>query len=69
MNQPFSELLILSPATLVILFIRNLISGPLGKELGWRAFFLTELQKKHTLLKSAIIMGILWGFKHRVRFL
>nr|WP_237728556.1 CPBP family glutamic-type intramembrane protease [Paenibacillus sp. OSY-SE] len=35
------KLIILSPATLVILFIRNLISGPLGEELGWRAFFLT----------------------------
>ena len=63
-NKILSELVILSPVTLVILFFSNIISGPLGEELGWRAFFLTELQKKHKIIKSGIITGILWGFWH-----
>lgn len=63
-HKSLSELIILSPVTLVILFFQNLISGPLGEELGWRAFFLTEIEKNNTLIKSAIITGVLWGFWH-----
>lgn len=39
-------------------------AGPLGEELGWRGFLLPELQKKHTNLKSAIIIGIIWFVWH-----
>lgn len=63
-NKTISELLILSPITLIALFFSNIISGPLGEELGWRAFFLTELQKKHSIIKSGIITGLFWGFWH-----
>lgn len=35
-----------------------------GEEIGWRGFLLPELNKKHTLLKSSIILGILWGVWH-----
>jgi membrane protease YdiL (CAAX protease family) len=56
--------LILSPITLIEIFFLTLISGPLGEELGWRAYFLTELQKKYNPMKSAIITGIFWGFWH-----
>jgi membrane protease YdiL (CAAX protease family) len=39
-------------------------AGPLGEELGWRGFLLPELQKKHTNLKSAIIIGCIWFIWH-----
>tara|TARA_R110002111_G_scaffold241492_1_gene303240 strand:- start:28 stop:855 length:828 start_codon:yes stop_codon:yes gene_type:complete len=39
-------------------------AGPLGEELGWRGFLLPELQKKHTNLKSAIIIGVIWFIWH-----
>ena len=39
-------------------------AGPLGEELGWRGFLLPELQKEHTNLKSAIIIGVIWFIWH-----
>ncbi|MCH1626027.1 CPBP family intramembrane glutamic endopeptidase [Ferdinandcohnia quinoae] len=45
-------------------FFDNLIRGPLGEELGWRGYALNELQKKYSALRSALIVGVLWGFWH-----
>jgi len=42
----------------------GLYAGPLGEEIGWRGFLLPELQKKHTNLKSAIIIGVIWFIWH-----
>jgi membrane protease YdiL (CAAX protease family) len=39
-------------------------AGPLGEEIGWRGFLLPELQKKHSNLKSAIIIGVIWFVWH-----
>lgn len=50
--------------TLILLFGKNLISGSIGEELGWRGFVLNELQKKYSPMKSAIIVGAVWGFWH-----
>lgn len=49
---------------LLIAFIDSLVRGPLGEELGWRGYALSELQKKYSPLLSAIIIGFLWGFWH-----
>lgn len=46
------------------MFFQNLLSGPTGEELGWRGFALNELQKKHSHLKSALIIGFWWGLWH-----
>ncbi len=45
-------------------FFRNLLSGPLGEELGWRGFALLELQKKYSALVASIIIGFWWGLWH-----
>lgn len=58
------EQLTASWTSLLILFCYNLILGPLGEELGWRGFVLNELQKRFNPLKSAIIVGVIWGFWH-----
>ncbi|MFJ7666427.1 lysostaphin resistance A-like protein [Lysinibacillus sp. NPDC097195] len=58
------EQLSASWGSLLILFCYNLILGPLGEELGWRGFVLNELQKRFNPLKSAIIVGVIWGFWH-----
>ncbi len=43
-------------------FIKTLLSGPLGEELGWRGgFALLELQKKYSPLIASIIIGFWWG--------
>ncbi len=59
-----STLVVSSFSTLVSSFLMCFIKGPLGEEIGWRAFFLTELEKKYGLLKAAIITGLLWSFWH-----
>lgn len=48
----------------IYLFAKNLFAGPLGEELGWRGFALNELQKKHSPIKSSIIIGFWWGLWH-----
>ncbi|PKL24468.1 MAG: hypothetical protein CVV47_08455 [Spirochaetae bacterium HGW-Spirochaetae-3] len=42
----------------------NITSGPSGEELGWRGYALNALQKKHSPLVSAILIGLLWGAWH-----
>jgi len=49
---------------LLYYFLKTLLSGPLGEELGWRGFALMELQKKHAPLKASIIIGFWWGLWH-----
>ncbi|TQR36952.1 CPBP family intramembrane metalloprotease [Lysinibacillus sphaericus] len=49
---------------LIYFFFKNLLSGPLGEELGWRGFAQMELQKKHSPLKASIIIGFWWGMWH-----
>ena len=63
-KKPFYELIITSPLPLFYMLPFHLSSGPLGEELGWRAFLLPEIQKKLSLLKSGFIVGLIWGFWH-----
>lgn len=50
--------------TMLFALLDNLVRGPLGEELGWRGYALNELQKKYSPLKSALLVGVLWGFWH-----
>lgn len=49
---------------LLFAFLDQLVRGPLGEELGWRGYVLNELQTKYSPLRSALIVGVLWGFWH-----
>ena len=40
------------------------LTGPIGEELGWRGFLVPELFKKHSLLVSSVMTGVLWGLWH-----
>lgn len=52
-------------ATVIVLgFFNMLIRGPLGEELGWRGYALGQLQKKHSPLRSSLIISVVWGFWH-----
>ncbi|WP_123056250.1 CPBP family intramembrane glutamic endopeptidase [Virgibacillus profundi] len=59
-----SAILFTSPGLLLIAFLDSLVRGPLGEELGWRGYALNELQKKYSPLRSALIVGVLWGLWH-----
>lgn len=64
-NNILSSTLSFSGVTMFLgIFLSNLVSGPLGEELGWRGYVLNELQKKKSPLISALIVGSLWGFWH-----
>jgi membrane protease YdiL (CAAX protease family) len=57
----FDKLAYLSIPTILL---AGLYAGPLGEELGWRGFLLSEFQKKYSNLKSAIIIGFIWFIWH-----
>jgi len=63
-NEVDSIFTISSWGMLIYFFFKNLLSGPLGEELGWRGFAQIELQKKHSPLKASIIIGFWWGIWH-----
>lgn len=45
-------------------FLYTLLIVGIGEETGWRGFMLPELQKRFSPLKSAVILGLIWGFWH-----
>ncbi|MCP4299765.1 MAG: CPBP family intramembrane metalloprotease [Gammaproteobacteria bacterium] len=57
-----------SPSGLLILFtlplLRNLTTGPIGEEAGWRGYLLPKLLEKFSALTASIIVGFLWGIWH-----
>lgn len=64
-GQPlFSLVADASIGTLVIMFATSLIRGPLGEELGWRGYLQLELNKRFSLLKSSLIVGVIWAVWH-----
>jgi CAAX amino terminal protease family. len=63
-NVPLSSLLSVNASSVMICFFDNLVRGPIGEEIGWRGYALNELQKKHSALSSAVILGCVWGFWH-----
>ena len=63
-NGMMPSFTILSLGMFIYLFLKNLFASPLGEELGWRGFALNELQKKHSPIKSSIIIGFWWGLWH-----
>jgi membrane protease YdiL (CAAX protease family) len=60
--------IVLSSATetigLVISVMLIIIVGGVGEEICWRSFLQTTLERKHSVLVSSIIVGIMWGLWH-----
>ena len=54
----------LTVGSFAIMFLNNLIRGPLGEELGWRGYLLGEINRRRSLVVSALIVGIIWGLWH-----
>lgn len=45
-------------------FLVSLFLGPLAEELGWRGFVMPNLDTQNKLVKSGIIMGVIWAAWH-----
>jgi len=44
--------------------MRNLTTGPLGEEAGWRGYLLPKLLERHSGLMASVIIGVIWGIWH-----
>jgi membrane protease YdiL (CAAX protease family) len=53
----------------LVLFVPNLLGGPLGEEPGWRGFALPRLQSRLSPLTSAVVLGLIWANWHLPLFL
>ncbi len=42
----------------------GLVSSPFWEELGWTGFATPELRKRHGVLSTGLMMGVLWGVWH-----
>ncbi|MFI7059618.1 CPBP family intramembrane glutamic endopeptidase [Kribbella sp. NPDC050124] len=42
----------------------TMIIGAAGEELGWRSYLQPYLQTRFSVLRSSLIVGLLWGFWH-----
>jgi membrane protease YdiL (CAAX protease family) len=38
--------------------------GPIGEEIGWRGYLLGKMLKKLSLLKTNLLLGLVWAFWH-----
>jgi membrane protease YdiL (CAAX protease family) len=59
-----SSLPMISAAGILPAFIVTLTSGATGEELGWRGYLLNVFQIRYSPLKSAVFVGLIWGFWH-----
>ncbi|HWD78864.1 MAG TPA: type II CAAX endopeptidase family protein, partial [Kribbella sp.] len=44
--------------------VLTMIVGAAGEELGWRAYLQPYLQTRFSVLRSSLVVGVLWGFWH-----
>lgn len=58
------SLLNLSSQTIVMGFVMTLIQGATGEESGWRGFLQTSVEKSFSVIKSSLIVGVIWVFWH-----
>ena len=59
-----TSLLDFSLQTVSMGFFWTLIQGATGEESGWRGFLQPSLEKKFSVTKSSVIVGIIWGCWH-----
>jgi membrane protease YdiL (CAAX protease family) len=42
----------------------TLIQGPMGEESGWRGFLLPAIEKRMGVVKSSLVVSLIWSFWH-----
>ena len=61
----FESLLGISLPTLVSGFLWSLLGGgATGEQSGWRGFLQPHMEKKYSVIKASVIVGLIWGFWH-----
>ena len=60
----FQSLLDLSLPSLAMGFLWTSIQGPTGEQSGWRGFLQPHMEKRFSVVKTSVIVGVIWGFWH-----
>ena len=63
-HESFNSLLTVSLPTLGMGFIWTSIQGPTGEQSGWRGFLQPQIEQNFGVIKSSILVGIIWGVWH-----
>lgn len=63
-NVTIINLLDLSFSTIMSALFFTLIQGPAGEESGWRGYLLPEIEKKIGIVKSSLVVSLIWSFWH-----
>ena len=49
---------------IIIVSIGGIIIGCIAEEIGWRSFLQPNLEQKHSVFISSLIVGVIWGLWH-----
>ncbi len=55
---------IANPASLPLVVLMGIGSGPLSEEFGWRGIALDPLMKRYGRIPGALFLGLIWGVWH-----
>ncbi|GAA1714266.1 hypothetical protein GCM10009745_73170 [Kribbella yunnanensis] len=53
-----------SPEFPIGVLVLTMLVGAAGEELGWRAYLQPYLQTRFSVLRSSLVVGVLWGLWH-----
>ena len=60
----FVRLIDLSMQSIATCVFVTLLTGAAGEESGWRGFLQPSFEKRFTVIRSSIIIGVIWAFWH-----
>lgn len=60
----FDWLIDLSMQSIATCVFVTLLTGATGEESGWRGFLQPSFEKRFTVIRSSIIIGVIWAFWH-----
>ncbi len=46
--------------------LTTIFSGAMGEESGWRGHLQRQVEKRHSVIKSSLIVGVIWAFWHTI---
>ena len=63
-NLSFGSVFDFSLKTIGMGVLWTVLQGATGEESGWRGFLQPSFEKKHSVIKSSLFVGIIWAFWH-----
>lgn len=53
----------------VLFFFAAFFIGAIGEEAGWQGYAYPALRSRHSVMKSAVILGVIWALWHVIPFI